>query len=99
MTPLVFRGVSPLVGLERTRDVRRRFADRRPSAAAASWSQAPPDWLRSWTLDGRVRCGDGPQTKLGADLDASGREDLRITFPMGLLIIAGAFAFASRHAT
>lgn len=57
MTSLVFRRVPPLLGLERARHVWRQFAHRHLSATAASWSKASPDWLRGWTLSGRVRYG------------------------------------------
>lgn len=67
MTPLLFRGVSPLLGLERTWDVRRRFTDRRLTATAGFWSQTSSHWLWSWTLNGSVRCGDRLETKLCTD--------------------------------
>ena len=55
--PVIFRRVSPLLGLEWARHVWGRFAHRPLSATAGSWSKASPDWLRGWTLSGRVRCG------------------------------------------
>lgn len=64
MAPLPFRGMSPLLGLERTRNVRRRFTDRRLSATAGFWSQTSSHWLWSWTLYGSVHCGDRLLTKL-----------------------------------
>lgn len=53
---LVFRGLSSLVGLERTRNVWRRFSGWRLSASAYFWSETCSRWLRSWTLYGCLRC-------------------------------------------
>lgn len=87
MTPLLSRGPSPLLGLERTRHVRRRLAGGRPSAAPAPRSGAPPDRLRCRTLGGRVR------SEPGVDLKAfrPRRGDLFTASAAGLVMITLAF--------
>lgn len=55
--PLVFRRAAPLLGLERTRHVWRRFSHGRLSATAGSCSKTSSDWLRGRTLSGCVRHG------------------------------------------
>ena len=76
MTSLLYRGAAPLVGLERTRNVRRRFRDRRLSATSGLWSQSPSDWLRGRTLYGSVRRGNGLWTQLGTDSTPMKQEQL-----------------------
>lgn len=77
----------PLLGLERTRHVRRRLAGGRPSAAAAPRSGAPPDRLRGRTLGGRV-CSE-PAVDLKALQPRRG--DLFTESAAGLVMITLAF--------
>ncbi|KAF0041019.1 hypothetical protein F2P81_006917 [Scophthalmus maximus] len=58
------RGVSPVLGLERTWNVRRRYTDGHLSASTHIWPQTSCHWLWSWTLNGGVRCDDWLKIKL-----------------------------------
>lgn len=58
LTPVLFRRLSFLLGLERTRDVRRRLSDKRQPAEADAWSQTLSCWLWSWTFYSSLCCVD-----------------------------------------
>lgn len=56
IAPLLFRGASPLLGLEWTWNVWRWVTHRHRSATAGFCPQTSSDWLWSRTLFGSVRC-------------------------------------------
>lgn len=104
---LLFRGLSSLVGLERTRNVWRRFSGWRLSASAHFWSETCSRWLRSWTLYGSVRCVNWFKTELTlhekrwstnwTETDYRKQNGLRVLGTILFLDVYWCFTKTSRH--